>query len=169
MRDIQCVLTGSQIQVNEYNTRVIKDAVRENEGPIRAHICFNLPESPKLRRYFHGALIRVWVYLDGGDWKDKKTCDRYFDIFMLENFPEVQKINGKIYTFGKSSKGAKMLNTCTEKLTDMLCEHYGLRHDSPVFVTENFKKWRDELRSFSNEDYIEYLVRMKIIDKNKML
>lgn len=169
MRNLQCILTGDQIQLSDYNSRLIKDKVKENGSPIKAHIVFNLPESRQARGYFHGGLVKLWVYLDNDDYKDTKTCARYFDIFMMENFPEVQKINGKIHTFGQSSKGSKMLNKCTERLTDMLVSEYGLEYSSPMFVTENFIKWRDELMSFGMETFIEYAERMKWVDKNKMI
>lgn len=167
--NIQVIIRPDSLELSDYNKRRLHDVSIQNGGSCRGHIVFNMPESSKERRFFHGALIRLWVYLDGSDWKDSTTCNRYFEIFMLENFPEVQKINGKIHTFGKSSKGAKMLNACTERLVDYLCDSYGFRHDSPVFATANFKKWRDELMSYSNEDYIEYLVRTKVIDKDKMI
>lgn len=169
MRNIQILLTGDKVEIGEYNTRLIKDAVKENGSPLRAHIVFNLPESAKERRYVMGGLLKLWVYLDDGDYKDTKTCQRYFEIFMMENFPEVQKINGKIHTFGRSSKGKKMLDAVTNRMTDMLVEQYGLEYSSPMFVTDNFLKWRDELSAFSNETFIEYAERMKWISKDKLI
>ncbi len=169
MKNIQVILHGDRIEVGEYNSRLIKDKVTENGSPIRGHICFDLPESRQQRKFLHGALIPLWCYYDNNDYKDSEVLERYFDDFMLENFPEVLKIHGKVKTFGKSSKGSAMLNKVTERIIDMLVADYGLEYTSPALLPATFIEWRDELASFSNEHFLEYMERMKMIDKTKML
>lgn len=169
MRNIPLLIHADRLEVSEYHSKLIKQSVTDSGGPIRATIVPHIIESPKQRRYLHGCLLPLWAYMDGNDYIDSETLERYFEDFKLEHFPETLKIHGKVKLFGKSSRGAKALNKVVEKLTDMLVEEYGLSYTSPVLITDNYKQWRDELASFSTESFIEYAERMKWIDKHKML
>ncbi len=173
MRNIPIVLDGSTIQVSEYHTKLIRQVITDNGGKLlRAHIVLSLPESAKERRFVMGGLNKLIVYYDGNDWTDSKVCKKTFEIFMEENFPEAQKILGKIRLVGKSSKGKKMLDAVCNRMIDYLVEQYGLEYTSKVLDPNNFKYYRDELRSDVNNpwpDYISYAEAMKWINREKMI
>ncbi len=164
MRNIQCILTGEQIQLSDYNSSLIKDKVRENGSPIRAHIVFSLPESRQARKYLMGGILPLAVYLDGQDYKDNEVLERYFEHYKREFYPVAVKIEGKIELFGQTTKGSKNLARFTERLQDYLHEQHGVSYDNKAMSSEAYKEWRDTMASFSNEDWIENCVKLKYIE-----
>lgn len=159
----QCILHANRFEIDPYWKDRIASAVKANDGqPIKSWIETSLVESREKRRFLMGGLIPLWVCLDGNDYRDDELCERYFEDFKLEHFPEAVKIKGKIKLFGKSSKGHKMLNSMTDKIIDFLCENYGLKYESEVLNVENYKKWRDELSMSGRwEDYLAYCKELK--------
>lgn len=170
MRNIPTIIHSDKFEITEYWRKVLKQAVTDNDSqPIRAQIVPLTIESRKQRKYLMGALLPLWVYLDGGDHKDSEMCGRYFEDFKLEYFPEAIKIKGKVKLFGKSSKGSKMLSAVIDRMIDMLVEHYGLEYGSPVLLPDVYKNFRDELFSTGPwESFLDYAISMKWINKDKI-
>ncbi len=157
---IPIIIHESRFEIGEYHLKKIKEAVKD--GPVRAQIETIVPESRQQRKYLHGSLIPLWIALDGNDYKNQEINDFYFEQMKREFSPEAIKIHGKIQIRGKSSRGAKALNTLTEKLIDMMVEEYGLKYDSEVLKPANFEKFRDELYMTGTWDsYLDYAKEMK--------
>jgi hypothetical protein len=167
MRQIPVIIHIDKIEISEYWRKVLRQAVKDNGKPIRAIIDPLMPESRNQRRYLMGCLIPILVYLDGNDYKDTKTKEYYFEHYKKEFAPELIKINGKIQTFGKSTKGSKALNNFIEKVQEHLDEQYAIPYDSKATNPEEYKKFRDEIYPFQNEydDWIDFCVQSKWIRK----
>lgn len=160
---IPIIIHDNKFELTDYWRMQIRKAVKDNGAPIRAEIQTLLPESRKMRGYVMGSLIPLLVYLDGNEHKDSKTCDRYFEHYKEEFTPELLKINGKVHTFGASSKGSKALGRFAEKLQDYLSEHYAIGYDSKVISPDFYKEWRDTFSMESTDTFIEYCEKLKLI------
>ena len=154
-----------KFEVSDYARKQLRQAVKDNNAPIRAYIETLTPESRQQRKYLMGGLIPLLVYLDGNDYKDNKVCEYYFEHYKKEFSPEVLKIGGKVQTFGKSTKGSKALNSFIEKLQEYLNEQHGLEYDSKTISPDFYKEFRDTIYPFDRtyEDYIDYLIKTKHI------
>lgn len=121
-----------------------------------------LPESRQQRKFFEGAVIPMWVYLDGKDYKDSSICRDYHEIAKLEFNPKVVITHGKARTIGGSTKGKLQKNEICDKVIDMLEKEYGIDR-TVVLVPADYKHWRDTLRSFKDVpfEYIDYLISLK--------
>ena len=164
MRTIPCLLTGDRIEISEYHTKLIRQAVKDQGGPIRAEINVLTPESRKARAYLMGGILPLAVYLDGQDYKDSETCERYFEYYKSEFYPVAVKIEGKIRLFGKSTKGSKALKQFTERLQDYLHEQHGISYDNKAMNPECYKEWRDTLSMSTTDDWITFCRAMKYIE-----
>lgn len=162
------IIHKDKFEVSEYVRKQLKQAVTDAGRPLRATVDLITPESRNLRKYVMGCLVPLLVYLDGNDYRSSKICDYYFEYYKKEFTPEVLKINGKIETFGKSSKGSKALGLFCEKLQDYLHDQHGIYHDSKAVNPEEYKKFRDEIFPFdtSYEDWIDYCIKCGFIRKN---
>lgn len=86
-----------------------------------------LPESRKQRRFFEGAVIPLWIYLDGHDYKDSNIQKQYHDHAKLEFNPEFLLISGKPTKVGASTKGKLGGDSgVIDKVIDFLEEQYGV-------------------------------------------
>lgn len=119
-------------------------------------------ESRKQRNFFEGAVIPMWVYLDGKDYKDSATCKDYHEVAKLEFNPKTVIVRGKARVIGGSTKGKLQREEIVDKVIDMLEEQYGIDRVL-VLNPADYKHWRDTLRSFKDVpfNYIEYLISMK--------
>lgn len=119
-------------------------------------------DSKNARGFFEGAVIPLWVYLDGHDHQDSVKQKQYHDEAKKEFCPEVLIIAGKQTIQGGSTKGK--LNGehgVTNKVIDFLEEQYGIDR-TQVLMPKEYKKWRDSIRPFEGpEDYISYLRLIK--------
>ena len=62
-------------------------------------------ESSKQRGFLEGAVIPLWIYLDGNDYKDTIKQKQYHEYMKEEFNPEMVKISGKMVKVGASTKG----------------------------------------------------------------
>lgn len=121
-----------------------------------------LPESSKQRKFFEGAVIPLWVYLDGQDYKSSKLQSQYHEYVKLEFNPEFVKIAGKSHKVGGTTKGK--LNGddgVIDRVIDFLEEQYGIDR-TKVLNPKDYKNFKDKI--FMNgkfEDYIDYLRQLK--------
>jgi hypothetical protein len=160
-----CILHSNRFEIDEYWKGRIAFAVKANDGkPIRAIIETVTPESRQQRKYLHGCILPLLVYLDGQDYRNDEILDYYFQFLKTEFTPELLKINGKIQTFGKSTKGSKALRNFIDRLQDFLHDEYGISYDNKAISTDAYKEWRDTLAMNTNDDWISYCKSMKWLD-----
>ena len=169
----------------EFQGRYKKDGFDfdKNRDRILRHAEFNIgkrfilsdfiPESKKQRGFFEGAIIPLWVYLDGYDHKDSIKLKQYHDYAKQEFNPEFMLINGKSVKMGASTKGK--LNGddgIIEKTIDNLESNYGISRIE-VLDPKKYKHWKDKVFPYGGpDDYIDYLVetvKLKVVEKQKML
>ena len=132
-----------------------KKFVAENEG-IRAEIIPTLPESKNQRRYFEGAVIPMWTFLDGLDYKDHSINKDTRDIAHQEFLGELKYRNDKPYRVGTTSKGK--LKEITESTILFLEEQYGIDR-MKVLNPDDYDKFIDEVYMDGHfETYIDYLI-----------
>lgn len=113
-------------------------------------------ESKNQRRFFEGAVIRLWCFLDKNNRFDSRVLKKYREYAKEEFNGEVLYINGKLKKVGKSSKG--ILNEFTEKVIAYLEENYAINRKE-VLDPKHYKDFRDRIFMNGNfKDYIEYLV-----------
>jgi hypothetical protein len=163
MRQIPVIIHIDKMEISEYWRKVLRQAVKDNGKPIRAIIDPLMPESRNQRKYLHGCLLPLLVYLDGNDYRDSEILEHYFENYKREFSPELIKINGKIHTFGKSTKGSKALLKFISTLQDYIVDNYGISYDNKAMSTDSYKYWRDVLLTEDYNDYISYCVAMKFI------
>lgn len=138
--------------------RMIKDLL-ENEG-ARYVVERLTPESSRMRAYFEGAVIPLFVYLDGNDYKDPHVINYYRENYIKPEFNgEMVVIQGKPVKVGKSTKGE--LKELTDRLIDWMEEQYGIDRTT-CLQPEDYKKFRDTIYPFTDfETYIDYLIEVK--------
>lgn len=114
-------------------------------------------DSYQHRKFYHGAVLRLWVYLDGNDFRDSDTLDDYHDWAKVEFNGEAKTINGKTHRVGGSTKG-KLAKGYTDRVIDNLEEQYGIDRNR-LLNPKHYKEFMDTI--FMNgefENYIEYLL-----------
>lgn len=165
---IPCLLSD-KIELTDYWASKMRQLVKDAGSPVRGEIHVLTPESSNLRRYVFGCLIKLLIYMDGNDHKDAKVSEYYFENYKRELSPEVIKINGKVQVFGKSTKGSRALKSFAEKLQDVLHDEYGIRRDNKALSPDEYKKFAEEIYSFSGdyEDFVDYAVKLGWINKDK--
>ena len=148
---------------SDYNRDKLKSFLKENPG-MRLEIKPLTPESNKQRAFYHGAIIPLWAYLDGKDYKNNLTLEQLHEIAKREFNGEIIIVHGKDQKVGKSTKG--LLNSgYIERIMDYLAESYGI--DIGLLLNpEMYKKFRDEIQPFTNkyDTYIDYMKDIKILN-----
>lgn len=128
---------------------------KRNPG-IRAEIVPFLPDSRKQRRFYFGAILTLWAYLDGKDYKDSAVIEDLHEVAKLEFNAQIVVVKGKKYRVGKSTKG-KLNQGYLERIIDYLEESYGIDR-MKVLNPKHYKDFMDRIFSFSHyETYIDYL------------
>lgn len=143
-----------------YQRATLKDTIKENAGSrLRLIIEKETPESNKQRRMFEGGYIPLWVYLDGGEWRNSDVLAQYREVAKRQFNGAYVMIAGKSELVGQSTKG--VLNEgFLEKLGDFIEEQYGVEKNN-VLNPEEYKYWRDKVFPYGGpETYIEYLITL---------
>jgi len=147
---------------SDYQKAQVKEWLTKHAGkPVK----LTLHESPNQRRFFEGALIPIVIWCHGQNYKDWKTREAYRDVVCRE-------FNGEIIPFGKSTR--KIAKTTKgilnqgfiERIITWLETDFGI--DRTLCLDSNdYKKYRDELRPFTNvpENYIDYLLKLNRLTK----
>ncbi len=149
--------------MTEYQRATLKEFIKENAGRrLRMVIEEMTPESRNQRKFYHGAVIPLWAYLDGKDYKDGLVLDQLHEIAKREFNGEVIMVAGKAQLVGKSTKGL-LAKGFLERVIDYLVENYGI-DPAKVLNVDLYKKFRDEIYGFSQYDtFIDFMVAQKII------
>lgn len=120
-----------------------------------------LPESKNQRRFFHGAVLALWAYLDGNDYKNPAILDQYFQHAKLEFNPQMITIQGKLNKVGGSSKGKLGHEGLIEKVIENLVDNYGI-DPSKCLNPEIYKYFKDKIyANWEYDTFIDYLIDMK--------
>ena len=152
--------SGDRLQLgSEFNkARFLKD-LRENIG-ARYRIEREVPESRNQRGFYHGAIIPLWIYLDGNDFRDSHIQAHYHNEAKKEFNGEWIVRAGKTEKVGRSTRG-ELNGGFLEKVIEFIEEQYGVDRNE-VLNPEDYKIYRDTIQGNSNapENYIEYLVSL---------
>lgn len=118
------------------------------------------PESSRQRRFYHGAVIPLWAYLDGNDYTDSAVLEKYHQYAKEEFNGEVIVMDGKTQRIGKSTRGS--LNSgFLERLIRHLEEQYQVDR-TQCLNHKDYKYYRDVLLMDSEyPTYIDYLVALR--------
>lgn len=113
-------------------------------------------ESRQQRKFYHGAVIKLWIYLDGKDYKDSELQDKYHEWAKQEFNGESFTISGKTKIIGGSTKG-KLNKGYIDRIIDFLEEQYGIDRFM-VLDPKQYKYFNDVVyMNGEHEDYIDYL------------
>jgi hypothetical protein len=69
--------------MGERNSAMFLAFVRDNPR-VPWRLTPMLPESKKQRRFYHGAVIPLWAYLDGKDYRDHQILADLHELAKLE-------------------------------------------------------------------------------------
>jgi len=121
------------------------------------------PESRKIRGFYEGGVIALWVFLDGNDWRNSRISQHYHQEANKEFNGEMIMRGGKPEKIGLTSKGLLAgENGMIEKVTLYIIEQYGIDEQhlrNEILNPEKYKHWRDTLYPYGGpETYIEYLL-----------
>ena len=145
----------------EFNASRFRDFLKANKG-IRLKIEALTPESKKQRGFYHGAVITLWAYLDGKDYRDNSILEKIHEIAKEEFNPEIFFLNGKQHRIGKSTKG-KLNDGFIDTIIDYLEESYGIDR-MKVLNPDLYKKYRDEIYSEGKYDtFIDYMIDLRLL------
>lgn len=144
---------------SEHNRARFADFMKKNPG-MRLRIEPQLPESKGQRRFFEGAVIPLFAYLDGHDYKDHNVLHYLRENYIKPEFNgDMVVVNGKPIKVGKGTKGK--LKELVERVIDWLEEQYGIDRNVSL-NTKDYEHYRDVIYPFSTyESYIDYLLEMK--------
>lgn len=146
------------IAMTEHQDYLKRKYVGERAGRrIRLTIEEVTPESRNLRKFYHGAIIPLWAYLDDKDYRDSTVLLKLHEVAKEEFNPEWVNVSGKMYKVGKTSKG-KELQPFVEKIIDFLVEQYGI-DPLEVLNPDVYKDWASRIYPFGGPDtFIGYLI-----------
>ena len=148
---------------SEYTAALLRKDLAENDG-ARYSIERLTPESGKQRRFYHGAVIPLWAFLNGYDYKDSNTLEWLHHEAKKEFNGEVVMLDGKPAKRGKSTKGA-LNKGYLERIIDYLEEQYGIDR-TQVLNPEKYKDFRDRIYPYSTYDsYIDYLIDIGLLKR----
>lgn len=145
----------------EHNRARFRQDLKDNDG-ARYRIERLSPESRDQRGFYHGAVLPLWAFLDGNDWRDHNTLEHYHHEAKKEFNGDIIIRAGKKEKFGKSTKG--VLNRgYLDRIIDFLEEQYAINRVE-VLNPETYKVWRDELYGTGETDsFIEYMVELGLL------
>jgi hypothetical protein len=133
-----------------------REVLKKNPG-MRFTIDPLLPDSRQQRKFYHGAVIPLWAYLDGKNYKDNYILDSMHELAKIEFNGEILVANGKSTRIGKTSRG-KLNQGYIDRIVDYLEENYGI--DRKIALNpKDYKHWRDVIFPYGGPDnYIGYLI-----------
>jgi hypothetical protein len=161
-----------KMKANEFDCKWDKDAQKISYGrralelkallndnpntPLRLTVL--LPESRAMRKFYQGAVLHLWAYLDGKNHKDWRVVKQYEKLAKIEYAGEIFITHGRTYKMPGSTRGK--LDEITEKVICMLEEEYGIER-MKVLDPEHYKDFRDRIYPAGEYDtYIEYLIAL---------
>lgn len=121
-----------------------------------------IPESKKQRKFYHGAVLKLWAYLNGWDYKDNEVLDFLHHEAKNEFNGEIVMLDGKQVKRGKSTK-AELNKGYLERVIDHLEEQYGIDR-MVVLNPETYKDFVDRIYGYDKyDDFIDYMLDIKLL------
>lgn len=152
------------LSFGEYYRRKLKECAKHNPGMPFELKCL-LPESSKQRGFFEGAVIPLWVYLDGNDYKSSKVIEHYRDYSKREFNADILVISKKPIKVAGSTKG-KLNQGFLERVIGNLEDNYGI-DSSVVLNPATYKYYKDEIypldTAMKYDTFIDYMRDIKLI------
>lgn len=151
------------LNMTDYQRATLKQFIKDNAGKrLRLVIDKLVPESRNQRKFYHGAVLCLWAYLDGNDYKSAEIMAHYHEIAKREFNTTLININGKNEKVGKSTKG-DLNDGYLERIIDYLQKEYGIE-PAKVLNPETYKKFRDQINLTGTYDtFIDYMRDLKIL------
>lgn len=154
------------IHFSDYTHKLFTDYLKKNEG-ARLEIKTVLPESRSMRKFYHGAVLPMWCYLDGGDYRNGDILEQYHEVAKQEFLPRMVVVDGKRYKIGSSTKNS--LKLIIERLIEYLEENYGIDRGK-VLNPDHYKEFRDTIfMDGKYDDYISYLIELRYLENKKFI
>lgn len=146
---------------NEYMRENFKKFLKNHDG-ARIEFVPVLPESPKQRKFFEGAIVPlITFYQDNMDHRNAEDCYKVREWLKHEFNGEMVVVGGKSKLVAKSTKNV-LREGFLERVLDWLIENYNPPHE--VLLPEKYKYWRDTVFPFGGPDnYIDYLVSVRLL------
>jgi hypothetical protein len=170
MKILGKILKGGLI-ISPYNRATMEAFFKDpaNEGII-VSVQSRTPESRQVRGFYHGAVLPLWAYLNGLDYRDSKVLAFMHEHAKREFNSEIIFIDGKEIKRGKSTAGIlnendKQNSGYLERVITYLEENYGIDR-MKVLNPEHYKDFKDRVYSVGEyEDYIAYLESLGFLTK----
>ncbi len=154
------------LDMSEYQRATFRQEVKDS-APHRMRMVLQkeVPESNKQRAFYHGAILPLWAYYDGKDYKSSTVLNDLHEVAKVEFNPQIVIVDGKEHKIGKSTKG-KLQDGYLERIIDYLVENYAidpLKELNP----DTYKIWRDTIYPYSTkyDDFISYLLDLGLIHR----
>src|ERR1700709_239769 len=103
--EIVCRPSDGHLNMGQRNTAMFLNFVKENPG-VPWKLTPMLPESGKQRRFYHAAVLPLWAYLDGKDYRDSQVLADLHEVAKVEFNGAIIVVNGETRRVGRSTKGA---------------------------------------------------------------
>lgn len=155
------VKQGKMEMQTDFMRERFKIFLKNHEG-ARIEFVPIVPESKNQRKFYHGAVIPLWVYLDGKDHRNSDILEQQHEIAKLEFNSTLVVSNGKTYRIGQTSK-QKLATGFIETIIGYLQEQYGI---DPMKVLNpiEYKKWKNEIYPFGGADnFVDYMVEIGLL------
>lgn len=160
---------NGKLEIGDYNRRLLNDFLKQkkNQGRVIA-IQDRVPESRKQRAYYHGAVLTLWAYLNGQNYKDGDEIGFLHEHAKREFNGEIVLVEGKPVKRGKSTVGLMNDNDqensgYLERVISYLEENYGIDR-TKVLNPKHYKDFKDRIYMEGKYDtYIDYLKDLHFI------
>lgn len=120
-------------------------------------------DSSEQRKFYHGAVLALWAYLDSANYKSSEVINKYHDWAKIEFNGEPFVIKGKTHRIGGSTKG-KLNAGYLERVINYLEENYAIDR-LRVLDVKLYKKFIDEVFQMGEFDtFIEYMLFLGILE-----
>jgi hypothetical protein len=146
----------------DYNRARFVEKAKKVGNPARIRIEFLSPESQGQRKFYHGAVLTLWAFLNGWDYKDSDVLDFLHNEAKNEFNGEIVILDGIKKKRGKSTKG-ELNHGYLERLIDHLEDQYGIDRRK-VLNPNHYKDFRDRIYMEGKYDtYIDYLLDLRLL------
>jgi len=163
-------IKDGKMSLSEYNLHIWHDFCKDPANDNRVIVVSDrLPESGKQRRFLHGAVYPLWLFLNGMDYRDSDNLKWIHELAKKEFNGEIIIFDGKEVRKGKSTKGLlaendKQESGFIERVITYLEENYAIDRNK-VLNPDHYKKFSDEIYSVGNyECYIDYLISLNFLN-----
>lgn len=160
---------NGNLELSDYQRATMGDYISKHKGKrIRMTIELAQPESMSQRRFYHGAILPLWAYLDGKDHRNSEVIEMMHYYAKFEFNSEIFVVGGKARRMGKSSKG-ELSKGFIDRIIKNMIEQYGLDekhvHEN-ILNIQKYKYWKDAVYIHGGPDnYIDYLSEINVLSR----